>query len=173
MRNAVLFLRRHLGERLSQLRHKKDRIIAEPIFPHRGKGNGSVAYALGRQHFAGGEHASDTAVKMGCAVGLPGQGREQQPIALGIAEPFAAIACRIHPRRAVERIHHQAGVIGNSRHPGGLHHSLGLEQCVFAKGCSGFLHFNVHPQIALEHQLYAKSRQNGAHFFHFSRIMRR
>ena len=91
--------------------------------------------------------------------------RGQQLAVVGaVVAMHARIARRIHPRRAVQRVYAQAGIICNGGLLARLADGLGLDGGVFFKRGAGFFRLQQHARLALRKHGVAHAHQNAAHF---------
>jgi hypothetical protein len=95
---------------------------------------------------------------------LPRHAPEHQLIALLVGESLAAVAGGVDPRRAVQGVHAQTGVVRDGGEAAGLHDGLGLDAGVVREGLAVLLRLQVQTQLRLEHHLHAQSAQNLLHF---------
>ena len=153
MADGVFLLRRQLGKGLAQLRHEKHRVIAEAVVPLGGVGNGAEAVPGGVQPVPIGEAADDGRVEMGGAGPGTPEILQQQAIP-GLVAVHAAVAGGIDARCAVQRVHAQAGVVGDGGQAAGLHHSHGLDGGVLGEGGSVFLRLQAQAHVGLEDHLH-------------------
>ena len=92
-------------------------------------------------------------------MGRPGHGAAhilQQQAVAGCVVIQPAVPGGVDPRRAVQRVHAQAAVIGDGRQTAGLHDSLGLDAGILGEGCTVLLRLKVQTQIRLEHHLHTQ-----------------
>ena len=78
----------------------------------------------------------------------------QQQAIPGLVAVHAAVAGGIDARCAVQRVHAQAGVVGDGGQAAGLHHSHGLDGGVLGEGGSVFLRLQVQAHVGLEDHLH-------------------
>ena len=97
---------------------------------------------------------------------LPGRHRlhgSQKLIVVGfIVAVVAAVAGAVHAGCAVQRIHTQAGVIGDGGQTADLADSLGLDESILGKGCAGLLRLDGDAQLFLADHLMSLRFQNAA-----------
>ena len=136
----------------------------DPALPLGGEGDGPRALPPGGDHVPVGEAAGDHRDELGRPGRLPPQVLQQQAIAPGVVQLRAAIAGGVYPRRPVQCVHAQAGVVGDGGQAAGLHHGLGLQQGVLLEGGARLLYVHIHPGLGLGADLYPQFRQDGVHF---------
>ena len=153
MADGVFLLRRQLGKGLAQLRHEKHRVIAEAVVPLGCIGNGAEAISGGVQPVPIGKAADDGGVEMGGAGPSTPEILQQQAIA-GLVTVHAAVSGGIDARCAIQRVHAQAGVVGNGGQAAGLHDGHGLDGGVFGEGDAVFLRLQVQAHVGLEDHLH-------------------
>ena len=83
---------------------------------------------------------------------------------------FVSVARGIDARRAVERVDHQARIVGQHRQPGRFHDRLGLEQRVFLKRRARLLDLDIKAVFRFQRDLKAQLPQNGGQFFELVRV---
>ena len=97
---------------------------------------------------------------------LPGRHRlhgSQKLIVVGfIVTVMAAVAGAVHAGCAVQRVHTQAGVIGDGRQAAGLADGLGLDEGILGKGGAGLLRLDGDAQLFLADHLVSLRFQNAA-----------
>ena len=153
MADGVLFLGGHLGKGLAQRGIEEHRIIAEAPVAQRGIGDGAGALALRRKLRAVGEDADHGGVKVRRTGHRAAHILQQQAAAGGVVFQ-AAVAGGIDSRGAVQRVHAQAGIVGNGRQAAGLHDGARLDAGIIQKGLAGLLRLQIKPQLGLEHYLH-------------------
>ena len=81
-----------------------------------------------------------------------------------------AVPRRVDARRAVERIDHQARIVGQHRQPGCFHDRLSLEQRIFLKRRARLFDLDVESIFRFQRDLKSQLPQNGGQFFELVRI---
>ena len=82
----------------------------------------------------------------------------------------AAVAGTVHAGRTAQRIHAQAGVIGDGGQTACLADSLGLDEGILGKGGAGLLRLDGDAQLLLADHLVALRFQNAAQFAELSGV---
>ena len=95
--------------------------------------------------------------------GLPPEVLQQQGIPALIVQPLAAVPGGIHAGCAVERVHAEAGIVGNGRKLCQLANGFCFQHGVFRKGDAGLFHIHGDPQVLGAHHLDAEVLQNLPH----------
>ncbi len=81
-----------------------------------------------------------------------------------------AVARGVDARRTVERVDHQARIVGQHRQPGRFHDRLGLEQRVFLKRRARLLDLDIEAVFRFQRNLKSQPPQNGGQLFELVRV---
>ena len=159
--NGVFLLRRKLGIGLFKLRQVKYRVVAE------------AAHALGReQNLSGAFAARDDPPAVRPEAGNDADEFRRAPLRRNVLQifkqignalrvgAFMAVAGGVHARRAVQRVHHETGIIGQNGHTAGLHDGLRLQKRVFFKRRARLVDIYVQPVFRFQSDLKAELGQN-------------
>ena len=157
----------HRGEGAALLRYVEHGVIAEAALALGRSCNNALAGSPGKELSAVGIDRGNDAHEAGGALfhGNALHGLKQQAVAfLIVFAAVPAVAGGIDAGRTVQRIHHEARIVGNGGKARGTHDRLGLENGILLKGRAGLVHVDVYAQLALKPERNAVLLQNGGHF---------
>ena len=161
--DGVLLLGRELGHGLAgRIGRQEQRVVAEAEAPAALARDRALAGPRTREHAARRVDERHDAHEAGRAVGIRHLLHlvEQLGVVGLVVAMGAGIARGVDPGLAVERIHHQAGIIGDGRQPGRRDGGLGLDDRVLDERGAVLLGVFEIPQLAECHK--ANVGQNAA-----------
>ena len=176
MAEAVLFNAGNPGGRGAALGHPEQRVIAEAAVALRGREDPPLPLGRrddrsafhGSRH--GGEVYQDAAISCRTARGRNRRQRPQQlGIVCGIVRTRAGEPRGMDARRAVERIHFEARVVGERRAPRRRGGMSCLDEGILEEARAGFLD-RGHAEFPLADHVERQVREQAAKFRKFARV---